>query len=319
MIADFTCWCLDGQHGGQLLPLSQSSNCSGPMWAHLDYTRPEVQDWIRVQTVTVPIVADTLLAETTRPRALTVEQGLLLTLRGVNLIPGDEPDDMISLRLWITADRIISTHMRHLKSIGDVEADIEHGNAPRDAGELLVMVCEKMINNMSDIIDDIEEDTDRFENAMLSENDPTPTDRELASLRSKIITLRRYLAPQREALDQVLTERLPWLRKTSAMRLREAINRLTRYIEALDSARERIRIMQEQSLARLTEQLGRRLYFITMLTAVFMPLSFLAGLLGVNLGGIPGNQNPAGFAIFVGLLLAVALIEIAIFRRARWI
>jgi len=317
MIADFTCWCLDGQRGGELLPLSGTNHCSGPVWAHLDYTRTEVCDWIR--TLAEPVIAETLLAEITRPRALVIDHGLLLTLRGVNLNPGAAPDDMISLRLWVTQDRIISTHMRHLKSIGDVEAEIEHGNAPRNAGELLVVICEKMINNMSDIIDDIEEDTDRFENAMLSETAPTPSDREMASLRSKIITLRRYLAPQREALDQLLTVRLPWLRKGSGMQLREAINRLTRYIEALDSARERIRIMQEQSLARLTEQLGRRLYFITMLSAVFMPLSFLAGLLGVNLGGIPGAQSPIGFGIFVVLLVAVAVIEIALFRRARWL
>lgn len=320
-MTDFTCWCLDGQRGGALLPLSQSTSCAGPVWAHLDYTRPETQRWIRhPENLPDPVVIDTLLAESTRPRTLALEQGLLVTLRGVNLNPGAEPDDMVSLRLWVTPERVISTHLRPLKTIGDVTADIEHGNAPRDAGELLVSICEHLIANMADVIDAIEEDTDEFEHAMLSEDgDAGPADKELATLRSRIITLRRYLAPQRDAMEQILTAHMTWIRKSSAMRLRETINRLTRYVETLDAARDRIRILQEQSMTRLTEQLSRRLYFITLLSAVFLPLSFLTGLFGVNLGGIPGAQGHSGFTLFVAALLLVAVIEIVLFRKARWL
>jgi len=320
-MTDFTCWCLDGQRGGKLLPLSQSTDCPGPIWIHLDYTQPETEEWLRrADTLPDPVVADTLLAESTRPRTLALEQGLLVTLRGMNLNPGAEPDDMVSLRLWVTPERVISTHMRPLKTIGHVTADIEHGNAPRDAGELLVAICERLITNMADVIDAIEEDTDEFEHAMLSDNDDVPpVDKEFAALRSRIIMLRRYLAPQRDAMEQILTGHMSWIRKSSAMRLRETINRLTRYVETLDAARDRIRILQEQSMTQLTEQLSRRLYFITLLSAVFLPLSFLTGVFGVNLGGIPGSQAHGGFTLFVIALLLAAAIEIFLFRKARWL
>lgn len=319
MSKDFTAWCLDGKGNGTLLPLSRTEECRGPVWTHLRCDRPEVQEWIHSLTAAEPIIAETLLAETTRPRALVIDQGLLLTLRAVNLNPGADPDDMVSLRLWITANQIISTHLRPLKASGELEVDIEHAHGPRDSGEFLAAILDKIINNMAHIIDDIEERTDQIETQVLSERIRPVSDSDMTALRAEIITLRRYIGPQRVALDQILTEHLPWLKRNAGMRIRESINRLTRYTEALDSARDRTRIMQEQSISRLTEQLGRRLYFITLLSAVFLPLTFLTGLLGVNLAGIPGAQDHAAFLWFAGGLGLIAVIEIVLFRRLRWL
>ncbi len=316
---DFYTWHMQGDGTATLLPLSDPSPCPGPIWVHLNYTNPDAREWILNQADLDPTVQETLLAEATRPRALVLEQGLLLTLRGINHNPGQEPDDMIGIRLWVTPRLIITTQLRSLRAVKVLQRDMEINNAPKDAGQFVARLIELLNDHMLDTIDEVDELTDNFEKTMLQSRaiEPIP-DRELADLRSTILTLRRYLGPQRDALLSVIASRLSWLRKPAQQRLREAENRLTRYLEVLDASRDQLRIIQEQLNTRSSNELNKQLTFLTALSAIFLPLTFITGLFGVNLDGIPGNQDhPWAFTIFTGVLFALGILLIYLFRRAR--
>ncbi|MHB8920939.1 MAG: zinc transporter ZntB [Halothiobacillus sp.] len=319
MAIDFYTWHMQGDGSAQLLPLSDGTPCLGPVWIHLNYSQPEVQDWIRSQTDLDTTVQDTLLAEVTRPRALILEQGLLLTLRGINHNPGQEPDDMIGIRLWITPRRIISTHLRSLRAVSTLQRDMESNNAPRDAGQFVIRLVELLNDNMADVIEEIDELTDNYEKTMLVSKEVEPvSDRELADLRTTILTLRRYLGPQRDALLSLVASHLSWVKKGTIQRLREAENRLTRYIEVLDASRDQMRIIQEQLHMRSSNQLNKQLTFLTALSAIFLPLTFITGIFGVNIDGIPGNENtPWAFLLFTALLFLIGVLLIYLFKRAR--
>jgi zinc transporter len=93
---------------------------------------------------------------------------------------------------------------------------------------------------------------------------------------------------------------------------------LTRYLEDLDAARERAAVTQEELVSRLSEQMDNRMYVLSVVAAIFLPLGFLTGLLGINVGGIPGAEYKAAFAIFCTFLGAIAIIELIIFRKKKW-
>lgn len=82
--------------------------------------------------------------------------------------------------------------------------------------------------------------------------------------------------------------------------------------------RERAAVTQEELQSRLAEQQNIRMYVLSIVAAVFLPLGFLTGLLGINFGGIPGADNPAAFGIFAGLLLVIVVVEISFFRSRKW-
>ena len=113
-------WILDGQGHGALqawMPGHDVPRANGLAWFHLNYADATARDWLlRSELLSIP-VAESLLDEETRPRVLHHGEGLLLTLRGVNLNPGAEPEDMVSIRIWIEEGRIISTRKRRLKSV----------------------------------------------------------------------------------------------------------------------------------------------------------------------------------------------------------
>lgn len=131
--------------------------------------------------------------------------------------------------------------------------------------------------------------------------------------------MRRYLGPQREALSKLYNERVDWLGDIERMHLRETSDRMMRYIEDLDSSRERASVAQEELMSRLSENMEKRMYVLSIVSTVFLPLSFLTGLLGINVGGIPGAENKSAFLIFCLILSGIGAIQFWIFKIKKWV
>lgn len=312
---------LDRQGGGRYLDWSEVQHwqpSQGVLWLHFDYSREPVRDWLEQQSDLDPLVAEALLTEETRPRTLPVGEGLLIALRGVNLNPQSQPEDMVSVRLWVEEHRIISTRKRRLLSVGDLLESLEAGRGPRGAAELLVSLTDLLVWRMSDTVEGFESTIDELEDRLLEPGSGSLRS-ELAQLRKQTITLRRYLAPEREALSRLLVEKVDWFDEGSRIRLREVSDRLQRHIEDIDAVRERAAVTQEELLSRNSEQLNSRMYVLSVVAAIFLPLGFLTGLLGVNVGGIPGADNPGAFLIFSGLLLVAVVLQVLVFRWRKWL
>jgi zinc transporter len=258
-----------------------------------------------------------LLSDETRPRTQVQRDQLLLALRGVNLNPGSDPEDMVSIRLWTDGRRVVSTRRRQLLSVRDLLERLEAGDGPVDAGELIVELVERIVMRMSDTVDDFEDKVLELEECILSEA-PAALRSDLALLRKQSIAIRRYLAPQREALNRLVMEKLSWLTESYRLRLREITDRLIRHIEDIDAVRDRAAVAQEELQSRLTEQTNERMYVLSVVAAIFLPLSFFTGLMGVNVGGMPGIEDPAAFWMVVGLCVALSVLLAAVFRWRKW-
>jgi len=311
---------LNGEGGGEKLDWNGVHSWheeTGFLWVHLDFTYTYAQQWIKEESGVDEIVAEALLADETRPRSSIMNKGLLVMLRGVNMNPGADPEDMVAIRIWIEGKRIITTRKRRLLSIDDICQLIDQNNGPKIPSELFTMLTDRLVARMSVVIDDIDEEVDRLENDVVESENPQLR-QELSALRSQVIALRRYLAPQREAMVRLSQDKMQWLTDTDRLRLREVSDRIIRYVEDLDAVRDRAAVVQEELASRLSEQMNKRMYIFSIVAAVFLPLGFLTGLLGINVGGIPGAENPFGFEWVIGLLVLLVLIQIWIFKRQRW-
>ncbi|MFT6724944.1 MAG: zinc transporter, partial [Arenicella sp.] len=128
----------------------------------------------------------------------------------------------------------------------------------------------------------------------------------------------RYLAPQRDVLDRLKHIDSTIFSERDQQRLRDESDRVTRYLEDLDLARERAVVLQEAFLAQIAQQQNARMYVISILSAIFLPLGFLTGLLGINIGGIPGAANPNAFWVFVVVLVVIVGFQFWVFRKLKW-
>jgi len=290
----------------------------GLLWIHLDYSSPFVREWLYDKSGLDDVICAALTEEDSRPRCTTFQEGLLLGLRGVNLNPGADPEDMVGIRIWFEDNRIISTRRRKLLSISDMQAAIEKSVGPESLGEFLVQISGRIMERMQVVIDNLEDSIAELEDQVLT-TESHQFRSQLADLRRQAISLRRFLSPQREALSRLLVEKINWLDERDRIGLREVYDRLARYIEDLDEARDRAAVTQEELGNRLAEQMNSKMYILSIVAAIFLPLGFLTGLFGINVGGIPGAESNIGFLTFVILLVIVVGIQIWFFKKKKWL
>ena len=311
---------LDGTGGARRLELADIESWmpeQGVLWTHFDYTSEDSRQWIRNSAGLEEVVADALLTEETRPRATAIDGGLLVALRAINMNPAAEPDDMVAIRLWIDNERIVSTRERTLFSARDIAEQLDAGKGPADAADFLIALADRIVWHINDTVDQCEDLVAELEGQVL-EAGSSSLRFDLANLRRQTITLRRYLAPQRDAFAKLISEKIAWLDDDSRMRIREVGDRLIRNIEDLDAVRERAAVTQEELLSRLSDQMNTRMYVLSVVAAIFLPLGFLTGLLGINVGGIPGSENPWAFLIFLLFLAGIITAQMLWFRHKKW-
>lgn len=284
------------------------------IWLHLDFEDVTAQAWLNEKSNLSPLTIATLIAKDTRPRVTTLDQGLLICLRGVNCNPNADPEDMVSLRLWITGNRILTLHHHQVAAINDLLSALENNHGPTSSSSFLVNLCNNLTGRIADVVGEIDEQVDALEEEIL-QKEHSALRTVLAQQRRMIISLRRYVVPQRDALIQLSHESSSWITDIDKLHFRETAERTIRCIEDLDASRDRAAVSQEELNNRLAAHMNQTIYTMSIIATIFLPLGLLTGLLGINVGGIPGAQTSWAFMVVCGLLIIIATILFFIFKR----
>ncbi len=313
---------IDGAGGGTAINdvkiASQKIKDEQLAWVQLDRSNPKTKDWLKSELGYLDnFVVEALLAEETRPRVTEINDGAIIILRGVNLNKDADPEDMVSIRLWVDKFRIISVQKRQLKAIKDVEEKLKSGTGPTDAGQFVSMLVSRLFERIEPVITELDEKTDDVEEQILEK--PNLSLREnIIDIRKKAIVLRRYMAPQKDAIGQLRVSDLPWVTANTKRHLQENYDRVLRYVEDLDAIRERAQIVKDELANIMSDRLNKNMYILSVIAAIFLPLGFLTGLLGINIGGMPGAENSEAFWIFCGMLVAVVIAQVLVFKKMKW-
>ena len=288
------------------------------LWLHFNYTKDEAKEWISTKNGIDEIAVDALLADETRPRTIVLKDNLLLALRGVNLDPNSKPEDMKSIRLFISQNLIISTSRRTILSVTEMIEELKRGSGIKSSSEFIIELTYKMIDRIDDVIEKIHDRCDTLEDTIFDDKRRLQK-AEILNIRKEIIVLKRFLVPQKEALIKLYNEQLSWLNEYQKIELRETNDQLIRHIEELDTVRDKVVLIQDEISNNLSGELNKKMYIMAIISAMFLPLTFLTGLLGINVAGIPGAEYENAFFIFTGILFLVVILQFTFFKKNRWI
>lgn len=179
------------------------------------------------------------------------------------------------------------------------------------------MLIEYIANRIGDLVDSIDEDLTGIETD-LSEDNIKLVQQHLSATRRQTAAIRRYLAPQREALSELHLSQMH-LSDEEAYNLHYQTDRITHYVEELDLGRERALVLQGDLMNLLAERQNARMYLLSIVAAIFLPLSFLTGVFGMNVAGLPGIENPNAFNILAIAMLFLGLALIGYMRWKKWL
>ena len=305
---------LDGE--GSATSINKLDEWEGS-WFHFDISDDDITPWLIGVAGLNDIAASALTSAETRPRVLKRGNNLIVTLRGLSIDGEQGSEEMISVRLWTDGKRIISSRFKPLASTQSVIDSLISGEGAVTIPELIVNWVECITDDMAGAINSLEEQVDSIVD-LVETMDVAAARQSIIGLRQRAMLLRRYLAPQREALAKLGSENLSWLDEYSRVRMRDITDRLIRYIEDLDQVRDRAILAHEELSARLADDINRKTYIFTIVAVIFLPLGFLTGLLGVNVGGVPGLEEPRAFGWLLLACLAISLGMLVFFRWRRW-
>jgi zinc transporter len=309
---------LDGKGGARDLSAEEVANWregDGVLWLDIDLTKKAGKQWLSKEGSLDQSLQSVLLAAETRPRSLVEADSLIVVMRGINMNPGSVPDDMVAVRMALQQNRIISTRRRTVLSVKDIRESLLAGKGPKNSAEFLVAITGCLSNRIESAVENIEN--------MVADLDEQMADRatdevrtSLGVIRRQAAAIRRHLAPQRDAIDRIARSSTGLLSDRDVFDLREEGDQLTRHIEDLDLARENALVTQEELMNRVALEQNARMYLLSVVAAIFLPLTFITGLLGMNVAGLPGTENPYGF-IYSALIMVASLAGLVLYFRSR--
>lgn len=312
---------LNGKGGGEPLTTDTISGYEegrNPVWIHCNADHPDIRSWMEKE-ISFPdeFIITALLADETRPRLAKADNGILLILRGMNISTDYLSADMASVRLWITRNLIISMQKQKLEEIHEIERKIKSGTGPENSADFICILVDILFRRMRPVLEELDERTGNLEEQVLEAAD-TAMEKPVIDVRKQAVILRRHMAPQRDAISQLCSTGPEWIANTHRHSLQELLNQATHYVEDLDTVRERAQVVKDELASTLAERLNRNMYVLSVIAAVFLPLGFLTGLMGINAGGVPGTGNSSAFWIFTGMLSVIVIIQIIVFRKSGW-
>ena len=311
----------DGKGGARELDADEVGSWSesdGVLWIDCDQNKKKAREWLGRHSAVDKNVVDILLAGETRPRTIVEPNGLVVIMRGINMNPGAVPDDMVAVRIWIERNRVITSHRRKMLSVSDVHDALTEGKGPRTVGEFLIALTSSLSGRIGDAVENIEQLVADIESDVTA-GDIGNLRTSLGIVRRQAAAIRRYLAPQRDALERLVRSHADILSDKEVYDMREESDRLTRQLEDLDLAREHALVTQEELMNRVAQEQNSRMYLLSVVAAIFLPLTFVTGLLGMNVAGLPGIENPNGFTISVVIMTAFGIGLAIYFRWKKWI
>jgi len=298
--------------------VSSSAAACDWTWVHLDAKHEETRRWLNGPAAIPPSAARALLAPETRPHVTSFDRGIVVNLRGVNLNEGDDPEDMVSIRIWLEEKRLITARLRRVKAAQDLRADFAAGKPTSSPSMLLARIATRLSERMEPFVQEIEDKIDALEEEILA-GDGRGVRPKLAEARQVAVIVRRFIAPQREAVTRLAGDENTHFTAAEKIEFREVADRVTRLTEDIDAARERAMVLQDQLTDQRAEEMNRNMMVLSIAASIFLPLGFLTGLFGVNVGGMPGIDNPIAFSVVVASFENLGIGLGLLFKRLKWL
>jgi zinc transporter len=273
----------------------------GFVWLHFNLAHSAAEKWMR-DNVTLSGQFYESLRDGSRSTRVELDDDMLVAV--VNDVHYDfafEPSDISTLWLSVGQRLVVTARLQPLRSIDRLRDAVKRGAPLKSSVELLVhLMCDQgdvlvnIVRSTTQRVDDIEDNLLAGRLAKKRAN--------LGSLRRLLVRLQRLLAPEPAALFRLLNKPPAWIVENDLQELRQSTEEFNVALSDMASLQERIKLLQEEIAGRVAEASNRTLFVLTVVTVLALPINIIAGLLGMNVGGIPLAEHPNGFWIVVAII-----------------
>jgi len=287
------------------------------IWLHYNLANTASEKWLHEHTALPEEFYESLHEG---PRSTRIELADDTLVAVVNDVLHDfsfEPSDISTLWLSVDSQIVISARRKPLRAVDSLRNAVRNGEPIRSSVELLTHLLRDQADALIKIVRDAITTVDSIEDNLLA-GKLTTKRASLGALRRVLVRLQRLLAPEPAALFRLLQKPPAWMAETDVQELRQSTEEFSMVLSDMASLQERIKLIQEEIAALASEANNHSLFVLTVVTVLALPINIIAGLLGMNVGGIPLAQSAHGFLIVVVIVASFTVIAGWLaFRRQR--
>lgn len=279
------------------------------IWLHLNLSHTGAQSWLRTHADLPEAFFEALGDASRSTRIERIGDALFAVINDVTFDFTFDPGDVATL--WVAVDerRVISARLHPLRAVDRLRTAVKRGETLDSSVALLDHLLNDQADELERIVRRAADRLDDIEDEVLAGHHSRHT-AELARLRRLMVRLRRLLAPEPSALQRMLAKPPRWMSEEDLQGLHRAGDEFALVLRDVAALQERIKLMQDESATRVQEENNRSLFTLTMVTVLALPINLIAGLMGMNVGGIPLAEHKQGFwwmlALIGGLTLVLA-------------
>jgi zinc transporter len=292
---------LDAQDAGHWLRAPVTGQF---VWLHFNLSNAASERWLRAHAGLPDEFYETLHQGSRSTRIEVADDALIAVVNDVLHNFSVDTAEISTLWVHVTPRGVITARRKPLESIERLRQDVLHGAPLRSSVELLVHLLRDQADVLVNIVRDAVARVDATEDQLLAGR-LTRRREDLGALRRVLVRLQRLLAPEPAALFRLLQRPPAWVAPDDRQELRQSTEEFTVVLSDLAALQERIKLLQEEIAAQVNEDNNRSLFLLTIVTVMALPINLIAGLLGMNVGGVPLSQHPHGFWV---VLLFTALV-----------
>jgi zinc transporter len=289
----------------------------GFLWLHFNLSHAGAAGWLRQHGQLSDDFFDDLAEGSCSTRIERDGDTLFGVINDVTFDFGFDASDVATLWLSVGQRRVISARRHPLRSVDRLRTAVKRGEPLDSSVALLNHLLRDQADELQRIVRRATDRIDDIEDAMLAGQHHRHAG-ELARLRRLTVRLQRLLAPEPGALMRTLAHPPRWVPADDLQLLHGAHEEFALVLRDVAAMQDRVKLMQDEAAARLAEENSRSLFTLTAVTVLALPINLLAGLFGMNVGGIPLSDNPHGFWLMVATIGALtAVLAWLALRRLR--
>jgi len=281
------------------------------IWLHFNVANQTAERWMRTNLKLPTAFYETLNDGSRSTRIEDVDENLIAVVNDVAFKFSFEPSEIATLWMNVNKFALISARAHPLHSINELRLAVKNGQGFNTPMALLIHLMKYQGDALIKIVREATQKVDGIEDELL--NGTVKTKRaDLGRLRRVLVRLQRLLAPEPAALFRFLQVPPKWIDESDLIELRQGTEEFSVIIRDVAALQERIKLLQEEMAAQISEETNRSLFTLTIVTVLALPINIITGLLGMNVGGIPLAESPHGFITILGIVVALTCLGVGI-------
>jgi len=286
------------------------------VWVHFNLAHRATAQWLRNHAGLSGVFDEAVRVGTRSTRVEIDDDMLVAVINDVHYAFAFEPTDIATLWLLVSPRIVISARVAPLRSIDRLRHAVETGTRLRSSVDVLARLMQEQADVLVGIVRETTSRVDAIEDHLLAGR-LAQRRANLGALRRLLVRLQRLLAPEPAALFRLLQRPPAWVSDDGLQELRQSTEEFNLVLTDMGALQERIKSMQEEIAGRVSEENNRTLFVLTMVTVLALPVNILAGLMGMNVGGIPLADDPAGFWVVLTIAAAFTVLALVLVLRQR--